>query len=488
MSRLFLPHNYQLIAIAATIRKRFLALFLDPGLGKTVIILRAYITLKKQKKTVGMLVIAPLRVVYSVWPKEPRKWSFSRHLKVRILHGHNRLWQLSQPADIYVINPEGLDWLFTIALKGKRKFPFDMLVVDESSRFKNPASTRLAILYKKLLKYRRRYILNGTPAPRGYIDLFGQFLIVDRGVALGRYITHFRTDYLDSDYMKYNWFVRDDEHAKKIQRKIAPISLVMEAKDHLDLPPLSFPIRKITLPPKAMQHYREAEHDLFTRVLVDPEKIVTLELKNIAVATGMCRQLTAGAFYEPLTLEERENRPSSKNRVFHELHDAKIESLLDLIDELQGKPLLIAYEFHHSYTRITAAIKKRFKIIAPAINSDTKPKDGVKIEDAWNAGKLRVLLGHSASVQYGLNLQESGDDIVWFDLTWSLDRFIQYLRRIHRQGKDKAVRVHQIVAEGTIEKLMLRRLKDRHIVELDLKAGLRHYKLKSEMKARKQIA
>lgn len=474
----YLPKAYQLTAIAVAIRKRFLALFLDPGLGKTSVILRAYITLKKQRKAKGILVIAPLRVCYSVWPKETRKWTFSRHLRVRVLHGHNKAWELTQPADIYVINPDGLPWLFKVGLKGKRNWPFDMLVVDESSRFKNHASKRLKLLYSKLLKFRRRYILNGTPAPRGYVDLFGQFLIVDRGVALGRYITHYRKDYLEPDYMKFNWTIRNKKCAKKVQKKIAPISLVMEAKDHLQMPPLSFPIRKVTLPPKAMAHYREAERELFTEILTSENRIVELDLKNIAVATGMCRQLCAGAFYEPLSLEQRARPPAAKDRIWHELHDRKIESLLDLIDELQGKPLLIAYEYHHSLARIQAAIKARFKLKAPAINSQTTPQQGVKLENLWNAGKLRVLIGHSASIQYGLNLQESGDDIAWFDLTWSLDTFIQYLRRLHRQGKERPVRVHQIVADGTIERLMLRRLQDRHETEQHLKKKLRRYRVK----------
>jgi SNF2 family DNA or RNA helicase len=473
----FHPKAYQLIAIAATIRKRFLALFLDPGLGKTSIILRAYLTLKKQRKTTGLLVIAPLRVCYSVWPKEVKKWTFSRHMKVRILHGFNKTWQLSQPADIYVINPEGLNWLFNVALKGKRNYPFDMLVVDESSRFKAHDSVRLKILYKRLLKYRRRYILNGTPAPRGYVDLFGQFLIVDRGVALGRYITHYRKDYLESDYMGYNWTVRNKKCARRIQKKIAPISLVMEAKDHLDMPPLSFPIRWVEMGAKAYRHYHEAQRELFTEILTSERKIVELDLKNIAVATGMCRQLCGGAFYEPLSLEERERPPASKDRVWHELHDRKIESLLDLIDELQGKPLLVAYEFHHSLERIQKALKAR-KIKAPVINSYTTPGRGVAIENQWNAGKLQVLICQSESIRFGLNLQESGDDLVWFDLTWSLDTFIQLVRRLHRQGKTRAVRVHQICVRGTIERLMLRRIQDKHIVEQDLKQQLRRFRLK----------
>lgn len=475
MAKLFLPHRYQLRGIAECLTTRFLALFLDPGLGKTAIMLWVYCVLKKQNKTNGMLVVAPMRVALSVWQKEVKKWTFSRKLVVRTLHGDMKDWQLSQPADIYVVNVEGLKWLLTKGLKGKRNWPFDMLVVDESGKFKNPTSRRLKLLTKKLLKFRRRYILNGTPAPKGYVDLWSQMLLIDRGVALGARITHFREDYLESDYMKYNWTIRNDAAAETIQRKIAPICLVMESKDYLDMPPINFPIRRVELPPPMMEKYREAEQELFTEFEFE-KLLVELEIKNLAAATGMCRQLSSGAFYEPLTLEQTARPPASKDRIVHQIHDVKMDSLLDLVDELQGKPLLIAYDFWHSYDRIRKAIKKSFGINVPAINSDTSARQGVILEDKWNAGELRVLAGHPTSISYGLNMQESGNDICWFDPTWALDTFLQYLMRVWRQGKDDPVRVHQIIATGTIEDVMIRRIKDKHETEQDLKKKLKHYR------------
>lgn len=443
-----------------------------------------YLVLKKQRRTTGMLVVAPMRVALSVWQKEIKKWTFTRKLVIRTLHGFNKEWELRQPADIYVINVEGLDWLFNDALSCRKHYPFDMLVIDESGKFKNPASVRLALLQTKLLKFRRRYILNGTPAPRGYVDLWSQMLIVDRGVALGAWITHFRTDYLESDYMGYTWTIRGDKEAKQIQRKIAPISLVMQSKDYLDMPPLLFPIRRVELPPKAREHYNEVELELFTEF---PELELELDMASLATATSMCRQLASGGFYEPLTLEQREHPPSSKDRVWHELHDVKIESLLDLIDELQGKPLLISYTFYHSYVRITKAIKKRFKFTPPAINSYTSGKQGVILEEKWNAGKLPILLGQPDSISYGLNMQESGNDICWFDPTWALDTFIQYLRRVWRQGKDDPVRVHQIIATGTIEDVMINRIIEKHKTEQDLKVRVQKYRIEHTVASNKKL-
>ena len=474
----FLPHTYQFEGIATIIQTRFLALFLDPGLGKTSIVLRAFLTLRKQRKIKAMLVIAPLRVCHSVWPKEVRKWSFSQGFKVRILHGFNKSFELKQDADIYIINPEGLKWLLKTGLRGKRNWPFDMLVVDESSRFKNHESKVLAMFYPKLLKFRRRYILNGTPAPRGYVDLFAQMLLVDRGEALGRYITHFREDFLTSDYMGWKWSIRSQACADEMKRRLAPKVLVMRAKDYLDMPPITFAVRGFDLPDKVMTHYREVERELFTELETDLDENTILDLANVAVATGACRQICSGAIYEPLTLEQRERPPPSHKRLWHELHTAKLEACLDLIAELQGKPLFIGYEFHHSYVRLWAALTARYKGEIAVINRFTKPQEGVKIEDRWNRGGLRVLLAHTASVQYGLNLQDSGDDVCWFDPTWSLDTFIQFVRRVYRQGKERPVRCHQLAARGTIERLMLRRLIERHDEEVEIKTGLQRYRRK----------
>lgn len=481
MGKLFLPHLYQFTMIAAIIRTRFLALFVAPGLGKTACVLRAFITLRQQKKTGAMLIICPLRVAPSTWPKEIQKWSFCKDLTIRVLHGPDKLQELHKPADIYVVNVEGVNWLFTQALKGKRKWPFDFLVVDESGKFKNPSSVVLKKYLKpKLTKFRRRVILNGTPAPRGYMDLWGQYLIVDRGVTFDHRITYYRKKYfVSSGYGGHTYEIRSRKKGKKIEKKAAHMTLVLEQEGNLDMPPLLFPPRPVILPSKARKHYDEVEEELFT---VFEEEGVDLEVVNKAVASIMCRQLTSGAFYEPLTLEERESPPAAKDRVWHELHNAKIESLLDLIEELQGQPLLIGYEFHHTRVRIQKAIKKRFGYKVPYIGSGVSIKQGKKLEDKWNAGKLPVLLGQPTSIAYGLNLQECGTDICLFDQLWDLQVFIQFFHRVWRQGVSGSVRVHCIYAENTVDEVMLARIDERSRTQNDIKHALRKYARKLKKK------
>lgn len=475
MVKIFLPHHYQFRMIAAVITTRFLALFVAPGLGKTAAVLRAFITLRKQGKTKAMLVICPMRVAPSTWPKEVRKWSFCNHLTIRVLHGPDKLTELNKPADIYVVNVEGVKWLLWVALKGKRNWPFDFLIVDESGKFKNPSSVILKKYLKpRLTKFRRRVILNGTPAPRGYMDLWGQYLIVDRGVTFSDKITHYRDKYFTSSgYGGYTYELRKPKKsAKKIQKKAAPMTLVIEQEGNLEMPPLVFPARPIILPPKARKHYDEVEDELFTEF---EESEVELEVVNNAVASIMCRQLASGAYYEPLTMEQRESPPPSHKRVWHELHTEKIDSLMALIEELQGQPLLIGYDFHHSLVRIKKAIKKKFGWDVPHIGSGVSLKRGLKLEAQWNTGELPILLGHPESIAYGLNFQECGTDMCMFDQLWSLQTFIQFYQRIWRQGVKGSVRVHRIFAENTVEELMLTRIEERTQTQDELKRALIRY-------------
>lgn len=481
MSKPHLPHHYQFRMIAETILTRFLALFAAPGLGKTSCILRAYMTLRKQGKCKAILVICPMRVAPSTWPQEVKKWDFSKDLVVRVLHGPDKLQELQKPADIYVVNVEGVKWLFTVALKGKRNWPFDWLVVDESGKFKNPASVILKKYIKpKLAKFRRRTILNGTPAPRGYMDLWSQYLIVDQGRALDHRITEYRKRYfVSSGYGGHTYELRSPKKGKKIQKKVAHMTLVVEQEGNLDMPPLLFPPRPVTLPPKARIHYDEVEEDMFSEF---EEQGFELEVVNKAVAGMMCRQIASGGLYEPLTLEQRESPPSAKNRIWHSIHDAKIESLLDLIDELQGQPLLIGYEFHHSLVKIKEAIKKRFKYKVPHIGSGVSLKQGLVLEKKWNNGELPVLLGYPASIAYGLNFQECGTDMCLYDQLWDLQVFIQFYQRVWRQGVNGSVRVHRIYAEDTIEEAMLRRIGEREQTQTDIKQALIHYARKRKKK------
>lgn len=468
----YVPHPYQMKAISLGVRRQNMAFFLDPGMGKTSIFLRILHNLQRMGQARAALVVAPLRPCYTVWPREVQKWTFARGMKVRILHGPDRLNQLAQPADLYVINPEGLKWLFGVALRGKRTWPFDVLAVDESGKFKNPTSKRGRTLKPRLEKFKRRYIFNGTPAPNSLMDLWGQFLLVDGGAKFGRAIGDYRNEYFKKGgYMGRQWEIASDKHKDSIYRRASGMCLVMEAKDHLDMPEIAFIERRIALPPAARQTYLEVEKELFT--VIDDDG---LEIKNSAVATGACRQVTGGALYHPTPLGET-TLPQNR-RPFYRLHDAKTEALIELMEELQGKPLLVAFDYFHELVRIREAVQRVLKFVPPYIGAGVSTEEGARLESEWNKGRLRLLLGHPGSISHGLNLQEGpGSDICWYTLTWDLEAYLQYIQRIWRQGfKGKCVRIHHLIAEGTVDEVMMARLGTKAKAQADLKLMLQHYR------------
>ena len=473
MAKIFVPHRYQQHVIANSFWTKYLAIFADPGMGKTVMILRLLHNLKKRNKIKKpTLVIAPLRPCYTVWPKEVKKWAFSSNMTVRVLHGSNKLQELNKPADIYVINPEGVGWLFQVALKGKRNWPFDVLVVDESGKFKNPSSKRLGQMKNRLRRFSRRYILNGTPAPNSIMDLWGQFMIVDEGVQFGRKITHFREEFFHkTGYYGYKYEVNSDGHRDTIYRRAAHMCIVLKAEDHLKLPPLMFNNVIVELPKKAMMHYMEVEDELFT--IIDSNE---LEVKNSAVASMNCRQIASGGLYHaPL---EGEKPPASKNREWHLLHNEKDRALVDLVEETAGKPVLIAYEFHHDLVRIKKCLKAAFGIEPPHIGSGISVERGMELEILWNKNKLRYLLGHPQSIAHGLNLQDSAcEDVIWYTPTWNLEWYMQYYQRVLRQGmKGRQLRVHHIVANNTVDLAVVARLNQKGVDQMSLKDALIRYR------------
>lgn len=479
MSVTYVPHPYQRKSIATCMTSNYQALFLDPGLGKTSIMLRTFFNLKRRGQVKAMLVVAPLRPCYTVWPKESKKWLFSRGLKTEILHGPDKLAALNRKADIYVVNPEGLDWLFNTALKGKRNFPFDMLVIDESGKFKNPSSRRLKLLKPKLKNFKRRYILNGTPAPNGFMDLWGQFLLVDEGHLFGSKITHFRNSYFHkTGYMGREWKITPPMAGEKpteerILKRAAKICLVMQAKDHLDMPPLLMNDIFIQLPKKARLHYEEIERELFTEI--DDN---ALEIVSSAVASMSCRQVASGGIYKPQI--EGEKPIPSHRREWHSMHNEKDNALADLVEELQGKPLLIAYEFHHDLVRIREVFKKRFNYDIPHIGAGVSPKAGQVLEEKWNSNKLLALAAQPASIAHGCNLQESRcEDMVWYTPTWNHEWYQQFIQRVWRQGmKGTQFRVHHLIAENTVDEVVVARRSEKGRLEGNMKQALIRYRRK----------
>lgn len=444
------PHGYQKKAVKFALQNACAGLFLDPGLGKTSITLAVIKVLKKEKLINKVLIIAPLRVCYLVWTKEIDKWKDFQGITIQLLHGKDKERNLKKDADIYIINPEGLPWLFKNDL---RKLGFDMLVIDESSKFKSASTQRFKLLKPMLRYFKRRYILTGTPAPNGMMDLFSQIYILDEGAALGRFITHYRSTYFyPSGFGGYEWKLQENAH-QRIQERIKPMILRLEAKDYLDLPALIESPVYVDLPNAARDVYKQMEDEMIAAL--NKGDIVAA---NAAVASMKCRQIANGGVYDEL-------------HNAHHIHMEKAEAVKDLVEELQGTPALIAYDYDHDLQRLLKVLGKDTPNISTA-----SPKAAAKIEEAWNAGELPVLLGHPASVGHGLNLQGSGNHVIWHSLTWNFEHYDQFNKRVWRQGnKNSHVYVHHIIAENTVDEAVLMALKYKDHTQSSLLNGLKAY-------------
>lgn len=460
------PHAYQKRAMKFLLEHASAALFLDPGLGKTSITLGAIKVLKKKKMFGKALIIAPLRVCHSVWPGEQEKWTDFKDLTIEVLHGPKKQEALEREADVYLINPEGLDWLLdtkkTRTPSGKvrievdtrrfKKLGFDTLVIDELSKFKHASSGRFKALKLVHHLFDRRWGLTGSPASNGLMDLFGQCFILDQGRTLGPYITHFRNKYFLPHPSGFGWVIREGA-AEEIYERVEPLALRMAADDYLDLPKLIPNNIRVDLPPKVRQVYDQLEADMLAKV---GEKIITAA--NAAAASTKCRQVANGGVYMDPDILKLLKEPKSK-REWTNLHTEKLDALEDLIEELSGSPLLVAYDFEHDLDRL----KSRFGKDIPYIGGGVTAKRSKELEQAWNRGELPYLFGHPASIGHGLNLQE-GDahHVCWHSLTWDYELYDQFIRRVLRQGnRHQKVFVHHLIARDTVDEAMLGSLKSK---------------------------
>lgn len=441
------------------------ALFLDPGLGKTSITLAAIKLLKKKKLLDKVLLIAPLRVCYSVWPKEITKWEDFSALKIVVLHGPKKNDALKEDADIYVINPEGLDWLLqsqksksptgktkvAVDLKAFKALGFDTLIVDELSKFKHTNTNRFKALKLVLHTFARRWGLTGSPASNGLLDLFGQCFVIDQGRTLGAYISHYRSKYFIPSHDGFNWSIRPGAD-QEIYDRLSPLALRMAAEDYLDMPALIENNIRVDLPDSVMTMYNQLEDDLIAKI---ESKVIVAS--TAAAASIKCRQVANGGIYLDQEVQALIKLPKS-TKEWMNLHTEKVDALAELIDELQGSPLLVAYDFAHDLDRLQTKLGKE----VPYIGGGVTAKRSAELEALWNAGKLPVLLGHPQAMAHGLNLQEMGNHVCWHSLTWDYELYDQFIRRVLRQGnKSKKVFVHHIMARGTIDEVVLSSLKSK---------------------------
>lgn len=468
------PHNYQLTALSFLLANPKSGLFLDPGLGKTSISLSAIRLLRDSGQSKGVLLVAPLKVCQLTWPNEIIKWDNFCSLKSTTLHGKGKstLWK---PFDIYLINPEGLPWLVRELLDGLvngKDCPFDTLWIDESTKFKNHKSkTRFEVISKMLPLFKRRHIMTGTPAPRSYIDLWSQVFILDQGKSLFRNYYRFRGKYFYKPFDEaYSYNLKKDADTT-IQKAIAPLILDMAQKDHLDIPDVTYNNIRVVLPAKALNHYKEVEQKFFTELDQG-----TISAGASAQASMKCHQISNGIAYEdiPEDLTPEEEKQFRKTRKSLFVHDAKIQALQELIDELNGKPLLVAYHYKHDL----AALKKSFGTSTPTIGSSTSEDELRQIERDWNAGKLPLLFGQPQSMGHGLNLQATCKNVCWYSLTWNLEDYIQFNKRVHRQGVSGKVIIHHLISYQTVDEAMLLRLGDKAKSQQDLREAIKRYRTK----------
>ena len=398
----------------------------DPGLGKSRATLHAYNILKRQGFVKAALLIAPLQVIYNVWPAEVEKWNMP--IKLALMHGNDKDEQLESDADIYLINPNGLPWLKR-RLKGHQA-PFDMLVIDQSSQFKNGQTQRFKIIRKLLERFKRKYILTGSPAPNGLLDLWSQAFILDGGQALEPYISHYRAQYFyPTGWNGYQWALNKGAE-KTIYKKLKPLVQRLDAKDYLDLPPLIVPDPiELTLDEDARQFYDTLEANLIAS-LGDEE----VTAASAAVVINKLRQVTSGAVY----FNELDQDPNlaykparGGTRQYGVVHNVKIEAIVNRLEELEGKPTLVAYEFRHELVRLLEAMPEG----TPFIGGGAEPKAVQSIVARWNRGEIPILLGQPSSMAHGLNLQGAGRAIIWATLPWNLEHYEQLIRRIWRRAR-----------------------------------------------------
>jgi len=444
------PHDYQWEAMRFLYERDGAALFADPGLGKTAITLLLLDLLRLRYGRIKALISAPVRVVHNVWPDEIQKWD-NFDFSFTLLHGPKKDARLQEDVEIYIANPEGLKWLTSQA----RKPDWDVLIVDESSQYKNPSSQRFKLLKELLPSFRRRYLLSGTPTPRSLLDLWSQIFIIDQGARLGKKITHYRNAYFYAERKnKYVVWHLIPGMAKVIHDKCADIAIRLDEKTHLNLPGLVHNDVKVSLPDKIKKMYNKMFRDLYTEINGE-----TVFADSATEKYFICRDIISGARYLEKGLHEYET-----------LHTAKISALAEIIDELQGKPVMVAYTRWHEYFRIC----ERFGDL-PVVNGKTSQKKCERIKNRWNEGEISILLVQPQALSHGLNLQKGGHDLVWFSLVEDYEVYEQLQRRLYRQGVFQPVRVHHIIAQGTLDSLILARLHDKRLRQQSLFQAIKLY-------------
>lgn len=431
-------HDYQVKAVDMIVNNFNCGLFLDCGLGKTVSTLTAIQELREIGFIDKVLIIAPKKVAQVTWKDEINNWEHLKGLRISVIDGTaaQRRAAMMADADIYTVSRDNVVWL--VVEHGGVKLPYDMVVIDELSSFKNYASKRFKAL-RRVRKFIPRVVgLTGTPAPNGLIDLWAQMFLIDEGKRLGKTITSYRDRFFTAGRRNgdivYRWDLKSpaEETEQKISDLIKDICISMSAEDYLKMPDKLMYYDRVKLSDKDFKAYKTFERE---QVLEFIESGETITAASAAALSNKLQQFANGAMYDA-------------DRNVLQLHDEKIEKLKELVEAANGQPVLIAYTFKHDLDNIMEALKeyKPVKLEKPEQIAD------------WNAGKINVLVTHPASAGHGLNLQKGGHIMIWYGLTWALELYQQFNARLYRQGQKKPVSIHHIIATDTVDEKIIKSL------------------------------
>lgn len=458
-------HDYQVKAVDMIVNNFNCGLFLDCGLGKTVSTLTAIQELREIGFIDKVLIIAPKKVAQVTWKDEINNWEHLKGLRISVIDGTaaQRRAAMMADADIYTVSRDNVVWL--VVEHGGVKLPYDMVVIDELSSFKNYASKRFKAL-RRVRKFIPRVVgLTGTPAPNGLIDLWAQMFLIDEGKRLGKTITSYRDRFFTAGRRNgdivYQWDLKSpaEETEQKISDLIKDICISMSAEDYLKMPDKLMYYDRVKLSDKDFKAYKTFERE---QVLEFIESGETITAASAAALSNKLQQFANGAMYDA-------------DRNVLQLHDEKIEKLKELVEAANGQPVLIAYTFKHDLDNIMEALKeyKPVKLEKPEQIAD------------WNAGKINVLVTHPASAGHGLNLQKGGHIMIWYGLTWALELYQQFNARLYRQGQKKPVSIHHIIATDTVDEKIIKSLDGKDTTQRSLMDAIKEivelYKTKTKI-------
>jgi SNF2 family DNA or RNA helicase len=458
-----LLHGYQQKAVNFQCTHQQSMMWLDMGLGKTVITLTSIAHLIRTQFLRAVVIVAPIRVIRLVWRQEAAKWEHTKHLKFSMVTGtrDQRTRALLRPADVYLVNYENLKWLsetlHTYFVSKGKPLPFNGVVWDEISKMKNSATDRVRAVRRVLDHFVWTTGLTGTPASNGYKDLHGQFLVVDKGQRLGSSKTAFRTRF----YKKAGPFKEVPYHdtEETIKNLIGDITLEMSAEDYNPLPDLIVNNIEVEMEGEVRAKYEQLEKDFFTQL----DNGTTVEVFNQGALTNKALQFSNGAVY-----------PVAGMPLWEPIHDLKLDALEEILDEAQGSPVLCAYAYRSDAERIMT----RFKDLRPVNLTECKSEGSlVAAMDRWKSGDCALMIGHPASMGHGIDgLQKAGRTLVWFGLNWSLDLYDQFNARVRRQGQGAPVICHRIMCQDTLDQAQAIALDEKATTQAALRTAVKQYR------------